>query len=165
MGYLRFFRRKKIGPGLSLNLSKSGPSLSFGPRGAKMTVGPRGIRRTVGIPGTGAYYVSTGHRSSARRSARSSSPTAGDTALGLLVVLVIGLALVVAFWQYVLLIGIGAFGIGLMWWALHRDRGEVAEPVDATALTELGDLRAKGLLTDAEFEQKKAAIRGSISGR
>jgi hypothetical protein len=32
MGYLRFWRRMKIAPGLTLNLSKSGGSLSFGPR-------------------------------------------------------------------------------------------------------------------------------------
>jgi len=65
----RFFRRMKIAPGVSLNLSKSGASLSFGPRGAKVTVGPRGVRRTVGIPGTGAYYTTHsgyGRRSSGR---------------------------------------------------------------------------------------------------
>ncbi len=33
----RFFRRMKIAPGISLNLSRSGPSLSLGPRGAKLT--------------------------------------------------------------------------------------------------------------------------------
>ena len=43
MGYLRFWRRMKIAPGLTLNLSKSGGSLSFGPRGAKYTVSPRGL--------------------------------------------------------------------------------------------------------------------------
>ncbi len=53
----RFFRRKKLFPGVSLNLSTSGASLSFGPRGAKVTVGPRGVRKTVGVPGTGAYWT------------------------------------------------------------------------------------------------------------
>lgn len=57
MGYVRFWRRMKIAPGLTLNLSKSGGSLSFGPRGAKYTVGPRGRRATVGIPGTGLFYT------------------------------------------------------------------------------------------------------------
>lgn len=56
MGF-RFFRRMKIGSGLSVNMSKSGPSLSFGPRGAKITVGSHGIRQTAGIPGTGLYYT------------------------------------------------------------------------------------------------------------
>jgi len=40
----RFWRRIKIAPGVTLNLSKSGGSLSFGPRGAKFTVGSRGKR-------------------------------------------------------------------------------------------------------------------------
>lgn len=58
MGF-RFWRRIKIAPGLTLNLSKSGGSLSFGPRGAKFTVGSRGKRATMGIPGTGLFYTST----------------------------------------------------------------------------------------------------------
>ena len=60
---LRFWRRMKIAPGLTLNLSKSGGSLSFGPRGAKYTIGPRGRRATVGIPGTGLFYTTTGSKS------------------------------------------------------------------------------------------------------
>jgi len=55
----RFWKRIKIAPGISINLSKSGASLSFGPRGAKITVGPRGQRTTIGIPGTGIYYTTT----------------------------------------------------------------------------------------------------------
>lgn len=62
MGNFRFYRRRKIFPGLSVNLSKSGPSLTLGVRGAHVTLGPRGVRRTVGIPGSGFYYTSqTGH--------------------------------------------------------------------------------------------------------
>lgn len=53
---LRFYRRLKILPGLSLNLSGSGLSASFGPRGAKMTIGPRGVFGSVGIPGTGLSW-------------------------------------------------------------------------------------------------------------
>ena len=55
----RFWRRIKIAPGVTLNLSKSGGSLSFGPRGAKFTIGSRGKRATVGLPGTGLFYTST----------------------------------------------------------------------------------------------------------
>jgi hypothetical protein len=62
VGYFRLFRRIKIAPGVTINLSKSGLSTSFGPKGAKVTVGKRGVRRTVGIPGTGVYYTSiSGH--------------------------------------------------------------------------------------------------------
>jgi Protein of unknown function (DUF4236) len=56
---LRFFRRIRIAPGLTVNVSKSGASVSVGPRGAKLTVGRRGVRRTVGLPGTGLYYTTT----------------------------------------------------------------------------------------------------------
>jgi tetratricopeptide (TPR) repeat protein len=53
----RFFRRVKIAPGLTLNLSKRGASVSAGPRGAKFTVGTSGARATAGIPGTGLFYT------------------------------------------------------------------------------------------------------------
>lgn len=54
----RFFRRIKIAPGISLNLSKSGVSTSIGPRGAKLTLGRRGVSQSVGIPGTGLSWRS-----------------------------------------------------------------------------------------------------------
>lgn len=54
---LRFFKRFKILPGVTLNMSKSGMSVSLGPRGAKYTIGPRGERITIGLPGTGLYYT------------------------------------------------------------------------------------------------------------
>ncbi|MBC7358367.1 MAG: DUF4236 domain-containing protein [Desulfacinum sp.] len=75
MGF-RFWRRIRIAPGVTLNLSKSGGSLSFGPRGAKFTIGPRGQRATVGIPGTGLFYTTTvpSGRSSGGRSASYSAP-------------------------------------------------------------------------------------------
>ena len=53
----RFWRRIRIAPGLTLNLSKSGASVSFGGRGARYTVGPRGRRVTLGMPGTGLFYT------------------------------------------------------------------------------------------------------------
>jgi len=66
MGNFRFYRRVSIFPGLSVNVSKSGPSLTFGMRGAHVTVGRAGIRKTVGIPGTGIYYTShSGYHSGA----------------------------------------------------------------------------------------------------
>ena len=66
MGNFRFYRRMSIFPGLSINLSKSGPSVTVGMRGAHVTVGGSGIRKTVGIPGTGIYYTShSGYHSGA----------------------------------------------------------------------------------------------------
>ncbi len=55
---IRFFKRKRIFPGITLNMSKSGISLSIGVKGAKITIGKRGIRKTIGIPGSGLYYTS-----------------------------------------------------------------------------------------------------------
>jgi hypothetical protein len=155
VGYLRLFRRKKIGPGLSLNATKAGLSLSFGPRGAKVTVGLRGVRRTVGLPGTGISYTSTSRR---RRKAQAASDGAG---LGYLVLLVIAIALIAAFWQFLVLIAVGGLGIGLVWWARNRGRSTMTGTADPQAmLTELGDLHAAGVLTDAEFQAKKATIIG-----
>jgi hypothetical protein len=55
MGSFRFYRRVHIFPGLTVKVSRSGPSLSVGVRGAHVTVGRRCVTRTVGIPGTGVY--------------------------------------------------------------------------------------------------------------
>ena len=57
MGNVRFWRRFKIAPGVTLNISKTGFSFSFGPQGAKATIGTSGGRFTVGIPGTGLFYT------------------------------------------------------------------------------------------------------------
>jgi hypothetical protein len=69
MGF-RFFRRVRLFPGVSVNLSRSGPSLTMGVRGAHVTVGSRGVTKTVGVPGTGLFYTSrrslhTGYHSAA----------------------------------------------------------------------------------------------------
>ncbi len=53
----RFWKRKKIAPGVTLNLSKTGASVSLGPKGAKLTLGPKGVRATAGIPGSGIFYT------------------------------------------------------------------------------------------------------------
>ena len=44
----RFWRRIRLAPGVTLNLSKSMASLSIGPQGAKYTISPRGNRATAG---------------------------------------------------------------------------------------------------------------------
>ena len=72
MGF-RFWRRFKIAPGITLNLSKSGGSLSFGPRGAKFTIGRRGPRTSLGIPGTGLFYTHTYGSGNKRKKTRKKS--------------------------------------------------------------------------------------------
>ncbi len=74
MGNFRFYRRVNLFPGLSLNLSKSGPSVTVGMRGAHMTFGRRGITRTIGIPGTGVYYTSRAGYHSGIHSAHVETP-------------------------------------------------------------------------------------------
>ena len=56
MGW-RFRRRKKIAPGVTLNVGKRGGSLSFGRRGASVNVGRRGTQATISLLGTGLTYV------------------------------------------------------------------------------------------------------------
>jgi hypothetical protein len=53
----RFRKRKKIAPGVTLNVGKRGGSLSFGRRGATANVGRRGTQATVSLLGTGLSYV------------------------------------------------------------------------------------------------------------
>jgi hypothetical protein len=56
---LRFFRRIRIAPGVTVNLSKSGVSTTLGTRGAHVTLGHGKVRETVGLPGTGLSYTSS----------------------------------------------------------------------------------------------------------
>ncbi|MBW3593192.1 MAG: DUF4236 domain-containing protein [Actinobacteria bacterium] len=53
----RFQRRKKILPGVSLNLGKRGASASVGRRGAKVSASRRGVTSTLTLLGTGLAYV------------------------------------------------------------------------------------------------------------
>ena len=76
---LRLFRRIKIAPGISINLSKSGLSASAGVRGARVTLGPRGVRRTVGIPGTGVSYTENSSLSGSSRTRSSRARTQRPT--------------------------------------------------------------------------------------
>ena len=54
---IRFQRRVRIAPGISLNFNKRSVSASFGRRGAHITIGPKGRRKTIGLPGTGLFYT------------------------------------------------------------------------------------------------------------
>lgn len=52
---LRFRKRVKIAPGITLNFSKSGISTTVGVRGASVNFGKNGTYVNTGIPGTGLY--------------------------------------------------------------------------------------------------------------
>src|SRR5438445_13803538 len=94
MGF-RFYRRVRLFPGVSVNLSRSGASLSVGVRGAHVTVGRRGVTRTVGLPGTGLFYTSrtgtqTGvHSATPPADVRPASPGAVLLAVAIVVALVV----------------------------------------------------------------------------
>jgi hypothetical protein len=53
----RFQRRKKLLPGVTLNLGKRGAGLSVGRKGARVSISRRGPTATVGLVGTGLAYV------------------------------------------------------------------------------------------------------------
>lgn len=53
----RFQRRRKLLPGVTLNLGKRAPSVTVGPRGARVSAGPRGLTASLSLLGTGLAYV------------------------------------------------------------------------------------------------------------
>jgi hypothetical protein len=53
----RFQKRKKLLPGVTLNLGKRGPGLSVGRRGARVSASRTGLGATLTLLGTGLSYV------------------------------------------------------------------------------------------------------------
>jgi hypothetical protein len=56
MGW-RFQRRKKLLPGVTLNVGKRGGGVSVGRRGARVSASGRGLTATLSLIGTGLAYV------------------------------------------------------------------------------------------------------------
>lgn len=52
-----FQRRRRLLPGVTLNLGNRGVGLSVGRRGARVSASRRGLIATVGLVGTGLAYV------------------------------------------------------------------------------------------------------------
>lgn len=141
MSGFRLFRRKKLAPGLRLNLSRSGPSLRIGPRGAGITVGGRrGLRTTVGVPGTGIYYTKTagGHRRVRRSAAPLRSSYAGPVTTtsykGCLYVIGAIVLLALAVVTYGLILIPVAIGIGVWIWYRRRQPDSIAGRIIKQAL-------------------------------
>jgi tetratricopeptide (TPR) repeat protein len=151
MSGFRFFRRKKLMLGLTLNLSRSVPSLRIGGRGAGVTLGGRSrVRTTVGIPGTGLYYSKTAsggrrvrRRSAPLRSTYSTTQTPTNYkgclyALGILTLVVATIA------SYGLVLIPAAIGVGAWVWYRYKQpesisqriikRAQLAEPAEAVGL-------------------------------
>ena len=53
----RFQRRKKIMPGVTVNVSKRGAGVSVGRRGARLSASRRGLTATLSLIGTGLAYA------------------------------------------------------------------------------------------------------------
>jgi hypothetical protein len=53
----RFQRRKKLLPGVTLNVGRRGPGVSVGPRGARVSAGQRGVTASLSLLGTGLAYA------------------------------------------------------------------------------------------------------------
>jgi hypothetical protein len=101
MGF-RFYHRIRHCPGVSVNVSGSGPSLSLGVRGAHVTFGRRGITRTVGVPGTGLFYTSragyhTGYHSAAAGATSPQEQAAADNHIERVIATVLVLAALYVF--------------------------------------------------------------------
>lgn len=58
----RFWKRIRILPGVTLNLSKGAVSISLGPPGLKFTFGTAGTTKTVGGWGTGLFWTKRDRR-------------------------------------------------------------------------------------------------------
>jgi uncharacterized integral membrane protein len=117
VGYLRFYKRKRIGPGSTLNFGKRGISSSIGPRGFKLT-GGRSTRVTLGIPGTGLYYTTkVGGRSPShkKRAGRARKAVPSTTSRGLSVVWLVGALLVIALWGLIIGLIVGGALLWLLW--------------------------------------------------
>src|ERR1700680_4297906 len=168
MGF-RLWRRIRVAPGITLNLSKSGLSTSIGHRGYHVTVGHGHIRNTVGIPGTGMYWTSVagaGRRQTrqlSRRPGRCAPPPANRvaatpqenrrTARTALVILGIAIAVVLT----VMTAGIALLPIGLglvLFFVLrrrHRNRhpGFLAQQLVSRAKATQDPVAAVALLHEA----------------
>lgn len=70
---IRFRKRVKVLPGVTLNFSKSGISTTIGTRGASVNIGKNGVYGNAGIPGTGIYMrekIAGSKKSKAKKSTR-----------------------------------------------------------------------------------------------
>jgi hypothetical protein len=53
----RFQRRKKLLPGVTLNVGKRGAGVSVGRRGARLSASRRGLTASLSLLGTGLAYL------------------------------------------------------------------------------------------------------------
>ena len=73
---IRFRKRVKVLPGVTLNFSKSGISTTIGTRGASVNIGKNGVYGNAGIPGTGIYMR---EKIAGSKKSRAKKPTRNTT--------------------------------------------------------------------------------------
>lgn len=91
---IRFQKRIKVLPGVTINASKSGLSTSLGPRGARVTLGHGQTRTTVGMPGTGLSHTTIESNQGSEDPARGPSARAALWGIVLTMVVIVVIALV-----------------------------------------------------------------------
>ena len=115
---MRFRKRKKIAPGVRVNLNAKSASISIGPKGFKKTFSTSGrTTTTVGIPGTGLSYP-TSKKMGAPTAAASADPIVPEVAVPVRSQKSKGVALVLC-----VLLGymgihrfyVGKIGTGILW--------------------------------------------------
>lgn len=93
---IRFRKRMKIAPGVSLNIGKTGVSTTVGGRGASVNVGKQGVHSNLGVPGTGLSTrtkIAGGSKKQAETGYE--PPTTSKAPMVIAWTLVFGLALVI----------------------------------------------------------------------
>lgn len=73
---IRFRKRVKVLPGVTLNFSKSGISTTIGTKGASVNIGKNGVYGNAGIPGTGIYMR---EKIAGSKKSRAKKPTRNTT--------------------------------------------------------------------------------------
>lgn len=173
----RFWKRKKIAPGVTLNLSRSGASVSLGPRGAKLTVGSRGVTATAGIPGSGLFYskkVATGGR---RSSASKQDAVPGQELAGGAIdslhhdargdfAISPGAELEIGFFQrFTVPEGEKAFVEGCRSWLTGDEGTALAEFERARSIPDAALVAGLLRLKEGHFDRARQLLQGALEGR
>jgi len=80
---MRFQKRIKIIPGVTINLSRKGVSTSVGVTGARVTYGHGEKRTTIGLPGTGISHSQVERIAPAERKQPAQENDTGNLLIGI----------------------------------------------------------------------------------
>jgi hypothetical protein len=80
---MRFQKRIKVIPGVTINLSRKGVSTSLGVTGARVTYGHGEKRTTIGVPGTGISHSQVERTARAQQHQPAQENDTGNLLLGI----------------------------------------------------------------------------------